>query len=241
MKKEIAVFVTMILFLICSFTGCIENTQEDLVSIETSFISPILPYDKIIFNANTSVDVEEKIGSYHWDFDDGNEKHSKTAVHNYNSPGDYNVKLSVFDSDNKLICEKEQTVNVVSTPHFSLTINQINKNYTTGITDFNITIIATDGHKVKLEDVSVNAYFYVDDEKVVGLSSSVESNEYYDVDGDGFVSTGDYVNYTYNPIFIEPYSDNATSFVFALEYETHASFNVNRKVTLGTLLIDKLD
>jgi PKD repeat protein len=56
-------------------------------------------YEDIIFNGSTSYDrdAEGKIVDWIWDFGDSNFESGMTTMHNYSSPGNYTVRLTVRD------------------------------------------------------------------------------------------------------------------------------------------------
>jgi len=53
----------------------------------------------IPFNGSGSTDTDGTIATYHWDFGDGNTGTGVNPQHMYNSPGIYNVVLTVTDND----------------------------------------------------------------------------------------------------------------------------------------------
>lgn len=68
----------------------------------------------VSFDASASRDPDGRVVSYHWDFGDSSEAdaQSATTTHTYDSPGEYEVKLTVADdSGNK--GEFTRTVNVI--------------------------------------------------------------------------------------------------------------------------------
>ena len=56
-------------------------------------------YDDIIFDARASTDHEDALVSYAWDFDDGSTSSDTVVAHNFTDDGEYNVTLTVTDSD----------------------------------------------------------------------------------------------------------------------------------------------
>lgn len=48
---------------------------------------------------DTSSDMDGEISSRHWDFGDGDGSDNKDPIHQYTSPGDYNITLTVTDDD----------------------------------------------------------------------------------------------------------------------------------------------
>jgi PKD repeat protein len=56
----------------------------------------------IAFNATESIDSDGSIQRYEWDFGDGNTTSVKEPIisHNYNTAGNYTVKLTIFDDKN---------------------------------------------------------------------------------------------------------------------------------------------
>ncbi|WP_144923391.1 PKD domain-containing protein [Halorubrum salsamenti] len=55
--------------------------------------------EQVSFDASGSSDADGFIESYEWDFDDGTTASAAKADHTYDSPGDYDVTLTVTDDD----------------------------------------------------------------------------------------------------------------------------------------------
>jgi PKD repeat protein len=56
--------------------------------------------DYVWFWGNQSYDPDGNITYYHWDFGDGNSGYGETVYHQYTSPGNYTVTLTVYDDGN---------------------------------------------------------------------------------------------------------------------------------------------
>ena len=56
-------------------------------------------YEDIVFDARASTDHEGDLSSYAWDFGDGKTASDTVVVHNFTDDGEYNVTLTVTDSD----------------------------------------------------------------------------------------------------------------------------------------------
>jgi len=54
---------------------------------------------EVDFNAEESLDYDGTIAGYAWDFNEGGTASGPLATYTFNSPGDYNVKLTVTDND----------------------------------------------------------------------------------------------------------------------------------------------
>jgi len=54
--------------------------------------------ENIVFNGSKSYDPDQYIKSYHWDFGDGTSADGKIVNYKYSCPGNYIVKLTVFDT-----------------------------------------------------------------------------------------------------------------------------------------------
>lgn len=100
--------------------GC-EDTLSRLVDIQAL---PQVDFEivgncsglPIQFNSNTTI-AEGAIQSFQWDFDDGSISNQQNPIHNYNSYGNYNVKLIAFSDQN---CVDSVSRNVVINPQASL-------------------------------------------------------------------------------------------------------------------------
>ncbi|MEA3313538.1 MAG: PKD domain-containing protein, partial [Caldisericota bacterium] len=55
--------------------------------------------EELRFSASGSTDPDGEIVSYHWDFGDGATAYKETVWHGYQTPGTYQVKLTVVDDD----------------------------------------------------------------------------------------------------------------------------------------------
>jgi PKD repeat protein len=71
--------------------------------------------EQVSFNASDSNDPDGSIASYEWDFDDGDTAQDETATHTFDSPGDYDVTLTVTDDDGAT-AQTTQTVSVSEAP-----------------------------------------------------------------------------------------------------------------------------
>jgi PKD repeat protein len=87
--------------------GGAQTTQEVLVQAVEPNIPPVavassnitsgpVPLD-VIFSAAGSYDPDGFIGNIHWDFSDGGEYWGGTAYHTFDSPGTWQVTLTVYD------------------------------------------------------------------------------------------------------------------------------------------------
>jgi len=56
------------------------------------------PGEEVVFDAGASIDMNDAIASYTWDFGDGSTGVRQTASHTYATTGDYRVELTVQDS-----------------------------------------------------------------------------------------------------------------------------------------------
>ena len=81
------------------------SINEAIVNSSTIASFTILPTqpslgDLITFNASSSYDLNGTIESYMWDFGDGNTTETSASIiaHFYTLPGDYNVTLTIFNS-----------------------------------------------------------------------------------------------------------------------------------------------
>jgi PKD repeat protein/KaiC/GvpD/RAD55 family RecA-like ATPase len=81
------------------------SVDETIINSSTIASFTILPAQPslgglITFNASSSYDMNGTIGSYMWDFGDGNttETGISTITHSYALPGDFNVTLTIFNT-----------------------------------------------------------------------------------------------------------------------------------------------
>jgi len=65
------------------------------------------------FNASPSFDPNGMIENYEWDFGDGSAGFGKKIKHSYSLPGEYNVKLTITDSEGKTV-GKTRLVTVIT-------------------------------------------------------------------------------------------------------------------------------
>ena len=82
---------------------------------------------KIDFSATNSTDAESELGSYTWDFGDGNRTTGPQASHTFQQAGSYTVKLTVDDGEglSNSVRTVEKVVAVNSYPIASFTIPEI--------------------------------------------------------------------------------------------------------------------
>jgi PKD repeat protein len=66
---------------------------------------------------NTSIDFDDQL----WDFDDGNTSNMVNASHTFNTPGTYDVSLSIEDTSTGLTDVASQTIEVYETPTNTIT------------------------------------------------------------------------------------------------------------------------
>ena len=78
--------------------------------IATFTYSPQNPMvgESITFDATASADPDGTIVKYAWDFGDENTREGVTTAHNYSSPGNYTVTLTVKDDDG--LAHKKETI-----------------------------------------------------------------------------------------------------------------------------------
>jgi PKD repeat protein len=99
----IIVIIALILNFNIIFTPSEEKMNDPEAKIEIEkVVSGELVINQgefIYFSAINSTDKDGKIDNYFWDFDDGNSSDSVDPVHTYDTPGVYDVTLTVTDND----------------------------------------------------------------------------------------------------------------------------------------------
>jgi PKD repeat protein len=72
----------------------------------------VSPDEDVRFDASASKDRDGKLTGFQWDFGDGSKAQGATAVHRYQKPGKYLVKLRVTDDSGTTCSTVEDVVNV---------------------------------------------------------------------------------------------------------------------------------
>ena len=229
-KIRLSIGLFLILFFV-SFSGCLENQTSEtenkypLAVIGLDAVLPILPGDEFYLSANSSSDQDGDITEYIWEFPDGSTSKSRFFRYEYDDVGSYEISLLVIDNG-ELTNKTTKTVDVVPIPIINLSFSEININESDGSILFNISVIKTQYHSVKISDIATDAYTLYEDNLTSsgGYASGLEG-DYFDVDSDEYVSVGDYVQYLYNhdtttigPGGVEL---SAYSFTYGLYYYTH--------------------
>ena len=81
---------------VASFTSLVKENVEDPGSVLNS-TNVVEDFSTVVFNASESSDVTSSVSSYSWDFGDGNTDTGKVVSHSFETPGDFNVVLTVAD------------------------------------------------------------------------------------------------------------------------------------------------
>ena len=81
---------------VASFTSLVKENVEDPGSAVNA-TNVIEDFSTVVFNASESSDVTSSVSSYSWDFGDGNTDTGKVVSHSFETPGDFNVVLTVAD------------------------------------------------------------------------------------------------------------------------------------------------
>lgn len=185
--------------------------------IDVNAILPILPGDVVYFSANASSDQDGNITDYYWEFGDGTAATGNYVGHKYNKVGNYTVTLLVVDNDG-LSDKKTTTIEVVPIPIINLSIikTNISKVFSTGrkFIIFNVSITGTQYHAVKIDDIEYTEFIKY---KVGNEGGGNTGSIYFDVDGDGYVSAGDYIHYYHLP----NYSLEEEYLIYRLRYKNH--------------------
>lgn len=123
--------------------------------------SPANPtvHQEIFFNASSSYDLDEDIISYRWNFSDNNVTSTSTStiVHSFESPGNYNVTLTVIDSE-ELNSTNSQSILVKITSSISISTNRP-VIYAGKPIEFNGTLV--DANRNSLNDENISIYYGV--------------------------------------------------------------------------------
>ena len=72
-----------------------ENVEDPGSAVNATNV--IEDFSTVVFNASGSSDVTSSVSSYSWDFGDGNTDTGKVVSHSFETPGDFNVVLTVAD------------------------------------------------------------------------------------------------------------------------------------------------
>ena len=75
-----------------------EPNKLPIASFTTTPTSYAGVNENITFNGSSSYDPEGSISSWVWKFGDGNSDSGQTVVHNYSTPGNYTIRLTVRDN-----------------------------------------------------------------------------------------------------------------------------------------------
>ena len=79
-----------------SFTSIVKENTDDPGSVVNA-TNVIEDFSTVVFNASGSSDTTSLVSSYLWDFGDGNTDTGKVVSHSFETPGDFNVVLTVAD------------------------------------------------------------------------------------------------------------------------------------------------
>ena len=81
---------------VASFTSIVKENTDDPGSVVNA-TNVIEDFSTVVFNASGSSDTTSLVSSYLWDFGDGNTDTGKVVSHSFETPGDFNVVLTVAD------------------------------------------------------------------------------------------------------------------------------------------------
>ena len=96
-------FILVLLLVASSISACIGSrgninfVPDPKISVSTMNTTVNI---SITFSANKSSDIDGRIITYNWSFDDGNYSERRFTQHSYRLPGTYQVKLTVVDNEN---------------------------------------------------------------------------------------------------------------------------------------------
>ncbi len=75
--------------------GC---SWTESLYLDSSTDSPMVGFDASVTNLSVTFTNQSAVGTYHWDFGDGNTSSQEHPIHTYAAPGTYNVCLTVTNS-----------------------------------------------------------------------------------------------------------------------------------------------
>ena len=81
---------------VASFSAIVKENVDDPGSAVNA-TNVIEDFSTVVFNATASSDVTSSVSSYSWDFGDGNTDSGKLVSHSFETPGDFDVVLTVAD------------------------------------------------------------------------------------------------------------------------------------------------
>ena len=101
---------------VASFTTLVKENVDDAGS-ELNATNVIEDFSTVIFNASASSDVTSSVSSYSWDFGDGNTDTGAIVSHSFETPGNFNVVLTVADgAGNTATTSTSVAVNDITPP-----------------------------------------------------------------------------------------------------------------------------
>lgn len=228
MKKFIVFVGVCIVSMFLASCGCVEQDgsetepQYPLAVITIDGVLPILAGDVFYFSANTSMDPDGSISEYYWELSDGSIESNQYFEYEYAETGDYEVSLRVIDNDG-LTNQTRTTVTVVPIPLVNLSIYDATINESTNNILFNISIVGTQYHAVRIADMGTDLSTQFDDNNTrSGGFTQALRGDYVDVDGDEYASVGDYIVYEWeHNVTVGTLELNPYSFTYMLRYHTH--------------------
>jgi PKD repeat protein len=106
-------------------SGTIRNTAQDTMQVVVN-ARPIAdagpdligaPGEKLVLQANRSLDPDGEIADYQWDFRDGSKASGRIVEHAFDKPGSYAVRLTVRDdTGQEQAVDHAETLVVINTP-----------------------------------------------------------------------------------------------------------------------------
>ncbi len=102
---------------VASFTALVKENVDDAGS-EINSTNVIEDFSTVVFNASSSSDVTSSVSSYSWDFGDGNTDTGAIVSHSFETPGNFNVVLTVADgAGNTATTSTSIAVNDITPPN----------------------------------------------------------------------------------------------------------------------------
>ena len=113
---------------VASFTTLVKENVDDAGS-EINATNVVEDFSTVVFNASASSDVTSSVSSYSWDFGDGNTDTGSIVSHSFETPGNFNVVLTVADgAGNTATTSTSIAVNDITPPSVNFNWSYVDAN-----------------------------------------------------------------------------------------------------------------
>ena len=113
---------------VASFTTLVKENVDDAGS-EINATNVVEDFSTVVFNASASSDVTSSVSSYSWDFGDGNTDTGAIVSHSFETPGNFNVVLTVADgAGNTATTSTSIAVNDITPPSVNFNWSYVDAN-----------------------------------------------------------------------------------------------------------------